>query len=191
MDNISYNELEEMRAQMALLKSKLEHEEIVNDRVMRETMKQKIELINHKAWTNSLSAVLAIVLVAFVFPYYGFSNWLLAYTVVMMLVCMLFTWIDHRGFTPDIMNGDLLTAAKRMRKLKKDYRGWHYIGYPMLAVWTVWFIYEVSVRFEDANMARAMIVGLVVGLLIGGFIGIKLERNTLKRVDEIIDSIEK
>ena len=77
------------------------------------------------------------------------------------------------------------------RKLKKDYRGWHYIGYPMLAVWTVWFIYEVSVRFEDANMARAMIVGLVVGLLIGGFIGIKLERNTLKRVDEIIDSIEK
>ena len=60
-----------------------------------------------------------------------------------------------------------------------------------LAVWAVWFIYEVSVRFEDANMARAMIVGLVVGLLIGGFIGIKLERNTLKRVDEIIDSIEK
>lgn len=189
MDDIN-NELEEMRAQMALLKSKLECEEIVNDKMMRETMKQKIDFINHKAWTNSFSSVLVILVALWLFPRYGFSNWLVAYTVVMMLVCMLFTWIDHRGFTPDIMNGDLLTAAKRMRKLKKDYHDWHYIGYPMLAVWAVWFIYEVSVRFEDANMARAMIVGLVVGLLIGGFIGIKLERSTLKRVDEIIDSIE-
>lgn len=180
-----------MRAQMSLLKSKLEREEIVNDKLMRETMKQKIDFINHKVWTNSLSSVLVIVMAVWLFPIFGFSMWLVGYTVLMMLVCLLFTWIDHRGFSPEIMNGDLLTAAKRMRKLKKDYHDWHYIGYPLLAVWVVWFIFEVSSRFEDANMARAMIVGLVVGLLVGGFIGIRLERNTLKRVDEIIDSIEK
>ena len=190
MDNINNNELEEMRAQMALLKTKLDREEIVNDRLMRETMKQKVNFVNHKAWTSVITSLVTIVLSVVIYPYYGFSWWLTGYTVAMMLVCILFTWLYHRNFTPDMMNGDLLTAVKQTRKLKKDYQTWSYIGYPMVGVWVVWFIYEVCTRFEDAVMARAMVTGLVVGLVIGGIIGLRLKRITVKHLDEIIESCE-
>ena len=191
MEQINNIELEDMRAQLALLKNKLDKEEIVNDRLLRETMKQKIDFINHKAFYNTSSSVIVIILAVVLFPLYGLSWWLVGYTVLMMLVCMLFTWIDHRGFTPDLMNGDLLTAAKRMRKLKKDYQDWRYIGYPMVVVWAVWLVWELLSRMTDRVMARGMVVGLIVGLVIGGLIGLKMKKNTLRRVDEIIEAIEK
>lgn len=190
MDSINYNELEDMRAQLALLKSKLEREEIVSDKMLRETMKQKVEFVNRKAWSNIVTSLVTIALALVIFPHFGFSWGLVGYTVAMMLVCDLFTWLYHRNFTPDMMNGDLLTAVKQTRKLKKDYQSWSYIGYPMLGVWTVWFVYEAFTRFNDAIMARSMVSGLVVGLLIGGIIGIRLKNLTVKHLDEIIESIE-
>ena len=48
------NELEEMRAQMALLKEKLNREEILTDNLLKQTMTGKMSTINRYKWINTI-----------------------------------------------------------------------------------------------------------------------------------------
>ena len=61
----NYNELEEMRAQLAILNKKLEKETIVNERLIRCSMKDK-------AWSLRRKAIVEGVISAVMIPYlYG------------------------------------------------------------------------------------------------------------------------
>ena len=55
------NELELMRQQMDILKSKLDNEQIVNERLMRESMKNKMSWIHKFVWAEIFIVPLLII----------------------------------------------------------------------------------------------------------------------------------
>lgn len=191
MENNNFAELEELRAQMAVLKDKLSREEIVSERLLRQTMKGHVRFINSQAWIGSIACLFVIGMMPELSEQFGLSLWLVIYTTAMMLFSMGATLFEHRGVSPDMMNGNLLDVAKRMRKLKKDYQNWKYIGYPMVAVWFIWFSAEIVVNSHvNRNMAISLLSGLLAGGIIGVFLGFKMQKKTISTIDEIISQIE-
>ncbi len=191
MENNNFAELEELRSQMAVLKEKLNREEIVSERLLRQTMKGHVRFINSQAWVSGAACVAVILMMPGLGQEFGLSLWLILYTAAMMLFSMGATIVYHRGVSPDMMNGNLLQVAKRMRKLKSDYKNWKYIGYPMAAAWFIWFSAEIVLTTAvNRTMAMSLLSGLLVGGIAGVVIGLKMQKKTISTIDEIISQIE-
>lgn len=191
MENNNFTELEELRSQMAVLKDKLSREEIVSERLLRQAMKGHVRFVNSQAWVSGAACVAVILMMPGLSQEFGLSIWLVIFTAVMMLFSMGATIFYHRGVSPDMMNGNLLQVAKRMRKLKNDYKNWKYIGYPMAAIWFVWFSAEIVLTSAvNRTMAMSLLSGLLVGGIAGVVIGLKMQNKTISTIDEIISQIE-
>ena len=191
MDNTNI-ELEEMRRQLSLLKDKLNQEEIVNDRLLRESMNSKAATINRQATWSVVSAVFVIVMMLVYFPLTGleFSLLFRVATSVYMIVCIYYTWRYHRNINSQTMNGDLLTVAEVMRKLKHNYQTWLKFAIPSVIVWFAWLGYEAISCFDNPGMAVTFIVSGLAGGIIGGIVGLKMHKKVVDSCDEIIKMLK-
>ena len=85
-------EWEEMRLSLNALKNKLDKQEIVNDRLLRESMKSKMSWIKKYLWF----AVAAVPFVALCFLpmtiMLNLSWWLYGFTILFMTGCVVADW---------------------------------------------------------------------------------------------------
>lgn len=187
---INNSELDIMRAQIALLKDKLDKETIVSEKLLRDTMRHKARTINNNAWVSVVASVFVIFWALTFLPSEGFSWWFAGATILMMLVCDFFTWKYHKDVNAKTMSGDLLTVAKVMKQLRDNYKKWLKYSIGMIVVWFVWFAIEYCILLSDWRVAVFMIVALLIGLAIGGFIGLKMHNAVIRNAEEIISQIE-
>lgn len=185
-----FKELEEMRNQIALLNKKLEKESIVNERLLRDAMKSKSKTINANAWVSVGASVFVIIWALFFFPAEGFSWCFTAITIIMMLVCDFFTWKHHKNVNSKTMNGDLVTVAKVMKKLRDDCVNWLKYGIIMVIFWFAWLATEYCIILKDWKLSILIIVSLLISLAIGGFIGLRMHRSVIHNAEDIIKQIE-
>ena len=191
MENIENTQpLESLREQAAILKNKLDKENIVSEEVLRNVMRHKARTINSNAWISVAASVLVILMAIFFFPQYGLSLWFSIGTIVIMLVCDVFTWKYHKNLNSKTLNSDLLTVVKTARKLKEDYRNWLKYGFALFAVWFVWYAIEMSVNSKSWQEALLTVVVLAVGGALGMVIGLRMHRKVINTCDEIIRQIE-
>ena len=189
-NEINNSELETMRAQIALLKDKLDKETIVSEKLLRDTMRHKARTINNNAWISVVASVFVIFWALTFLPSEGFSWWFTGATILMMLVCDFFTWKFHKDVNDKTMSGDLLSVAIVMKQLRDNYKKWLKYSIAMIAVWFVWFAIEYCIQLSDWRVAVIMIVALLIGLAIGGFIGLKMHNAVIRNAEEIISQIE-
>ena len=187
---INNNELETMRAQIALLKEKLDKETIVSDKLLRDTMRHKARNINTNAWISVAASIFVMIWAVVYIPKEGFSWWFAGATVLMMLVCDFFTWKYHKDVNAKTMSGDLLTVAKVMKRLRDNYKKWLKYSIAMISVWFVWLSIEFCILLDDWRLAVVMIIALLIGLAVGGFIGLKMHNSVIRNAEEIIEQIE-
>lgn len=187
---INNSELETMRAQIALLKDKLDKETIVSEKLLRDTMRHKARNINANAWVSVAASIFVIFWALFYLPGEGFSWWFSGATILMMLVCDFFTWKYHKDVNAKTMSGDLLTVAKVMKQLRDNYKKWLKYSIAMIAVWFVWLSIECWIQLNDWKLATIIIVTSLIGGGIGGFIGLKMHNSVIRNAEEIISQIE-
>ena len=199
MDTMNNNmqEMEQMRSQLNLLKQKLDSQQIINDRLMRMSMKQKMSWIDKYRWI----ALLAIPVVALCFLpitfQMGLSWWLYGFTVFFVTVDVILDWFVNRMSERDFMRGNLKETAERLVQMKRIRSRQTIIGLLVLIVWLGWLFYEVYTAGHrvpgDSDMVAlswgyiaGICVGGVIGLIIGLTIFFKMQRTN----DEIIEQIE-
>lgn len=158
--------------------------------MLREAMHRKAITININAWGSVFASVVVILVAIFVFPKNGVSLYFCGGTILMMLVCDFFTWKYHKNVNRKTMNGDLLTVAKTMKKLKHDYQNWVKYGVAMVVIWLGWFSVEVAVVAGSWKTALSTIISLVVGGLVGSVCGLLMHKKVVDTADEIIRQIE-
>lgn len=192
MENNENNcqELEEMRAQLTVLKNKLDKETIINERLLRDTMKRKAKTINANAWVSVGAGIFVILWAIFFLPELGLSWYFVIATIVMMLVCIFFTYKQHKNVNDKTMNGDLLTVAKVMKKLKQDYQNWLKYAFIMIAIWLPWLATEYCLILKDWKKCVFVVSGLFVGAAIGAFIGLRMHKSVIRNAEDIIKQIE-
>ncbi len=184
---------EELQNQFAILKQQLNKQEIISDRLLRETMKLRTKDINKIKSVSNFAAVFCLL----IYPLLYFAHvWSLAFTIVtclMMVFCILATYYIHRPVDElNLMRDDLSSVARVMAKFKRQYDNWLLYVTPTLMIpWLAWACYEFAWQHvpEGVNpwiMTIPLIIGAVIGLLIGYY----YHRKAVNAAQDIYDEIE-
>ena len=194
MENNTFvsQELEDMRAQIAILKDKLDKQTIVNDTHIRNSMKSKRSEMTRTIGITIFAGVLAIPYCIGVFCYMGLSPVFIAATGLMLAVCVWLTikqQLTLKGL--DFSQGKLLEVAEKLNKVKVHYHEWIKIALPMLIIWFSWLMYEVITHCGiEEPMTMGFCVGAAIGGVVGGIVGYRTNRKIVRKSTEILEQIE-
>lgn len=184
---------DEMRNQIAILKGKLDKQEIVNDHLMRETMKMKVGKISISTYRSLACAVLCLVMYP-ILGYTGvFSIPLVIFTCVMMAFCVVASlWTYLPVMNTNLMSADLATVAGVMARFKRLSELWlHFVTPSLLAIWLPWTCYDYTSQMGVDGMNRIYLcVPLLVGSAVGSVIGYIWHRKAVNAAQDIIRQIE-
>ena len=184
-------EFEEMQQQMATLKNKLNQQEIVNDRLVRRSMRNEVNTITRRYYI-----IMAIGLFMVPYGYWCFVKlcglsllfWIV--TSIFMLVCVGATFYTNRKINdPNLMNRNLVEARKKVASAKKFEANWLFFGIPAVVLWLSWFLYEVY-QLHGGALTNGIFWGGCIGGIIGAICGLSLNFKTQRQFQDIIDQIE-
>ena len=188
--NENFN-LEEMRQQMTTLKNKLNQQEIVNDRLIRRSMRNEVSNINRR-----YNIIMAIGILMVPYGYWclvklvGLSIFFWIATSIFMLICAGATFYNSRKISdPELMSHSLVEARKKVASAKKFESNWLLFGIPAVILWMGWFFYE-TYQIQGGDFYNGFFLGGCVGGIIGAIIGIKIHLKTQRQYQDVIDQIE-
>jgi hypothetical protein len=192
MDNdIMYNELESMKAQMELLKKKLERQEIVKEQHLRKAIKGKLNQINRIAVRMMVAGVFALVYNVLMLNHFGYSLYLQAGTFAMIAFSVIATYVQHRKLLEAReLSADLLKETFELVKLKRRYAQWLWLAMPMVALWVSFLVYETFYVIPVKELAVSLATGIAVGAVIGFIAGLRIHFRTLKKINEMLARID-
>ena len=179
-----------MRQQMQTLKNKLNQQEIVNDRLMRRSMRNEVSKI-----TRRYNVIMALCILMIPYGYWAFvvlSGLSVAFwiaTSIIMLICAGATFYNTRKISdPGLMNHSLVEARQKVASAKKFESDWLLVGIPMIILWLGWFFYETYQQNHD--YANGLFWGGCIGGAIGAICGFNMHFKTQRQYQDIIDQIE-
>ena len=188
--NENFN-LEEMRQQMTTLKNKLNQQEIVNDRLIRRSMRNEVNNINRR-----YNIIMAIGILMVPYGYWcfvklvGLSIFFWIATSIFMLICAGATFYNSRKISdPGLMSHSLVEARKKVASAKKFESNWLLFGIPAVILWMGWFFYEIY-QIQGGDFYNGFFLGGCIGGIIGAIIGIKIHLKTQRQYQDVIDQIE-
>ena len=188
--NENFN-LEEMRQQMTTLKNKLNQQEIVNDRLIRRSMRNEVNSINRR-----YNIIMAIGILMVPYGYWcfvklvGLSVFFWIVTSIFMLICAGATFYNSRKISdPGLMSHSLVEARKKVASAKKFESNWLLFGIPAVILWMGWFFYE-TYQIQGGDFYNGFFLGGCIGGIIGAIIGIKIHLKTQRQYQDVIDQIE-
>ena len=194
-------ELEQMRQQMADLKSQLAEQEIVNDQLIRHTMKSRLSWINSYIIAETVAVPLLIIIFflvnAFVFP---LSPWLLALTVVMLLGNIIYDWRFCRVNDSSIFQGDLNNLHESLVWKKRRMMWEIIVSIIILAIWIPWLLvtmHDFTLTVDHDSYLYFFMRGAIYGAAIGAVIGLagglylnwkirQTYNNVIAQIDELL-----
>ena len=191
-NTIDSKELQEMKAQLELLTKKLERETIVNERLIRRSMKEKANTLSRNIVIESLVCIIMIPFFIWILPQISpHSMYFCAFSVAFMMLALCYNYYMYHEFhTKDFSEANLIEARKATLKFKRLTRRWTYcIGIPFLMVFIPWFVYENAQAYKG-EMLELVLIFAAIGLRSGCVIGISQFNKTLRTTDEILMQIE-
>ena len=186
-------ELEEMRAQISLLKEKLEKQSIVNNRLLQQSMKAKVNQIHRQGWKAVACGTIAIVLNTMLYFIGALSLPIASATILLMLGGILGTWYSHEPLnSKDLMGNDIHTTARAFSLVKKRYRFWlHYITPITLFLWLPLYCRDYVISMDmPQEAAKYFIMLLFISACIGALIGYLWHRKVVNTCDEALKQLE-
>lgn len=188
--NNEHVQFEQMKEQLVLLKRKLDNESIVNDKLMRKIMSDKVKSINRDEIAVCILIFIAIPYCTWVFvDMLNFSWWFCGVTDLFFIIALIYTYISHKDVkSKELMEGNLLQVSYKIAKMKKMNANWLKIGIPFLVIWFTWFLLEVLRDKSEASYG--VFVGGIIGLIVGGAIGTWEYRKKQRKADEVINQIK-
>ena len=185
------NELEQMRSQINILKDKLEKQNIVNEKHIRNSMKSKMSSINRTIAGTIVAGALALPYCTWFFWSQGLSTIFVVATAVMLAVCLGLTIAKQVTLKNlDFSSGNLVEVAEKLGGIKKHYQDWIKIAIPMVLIWFSWLIYEMLSTLGVSPMTLGFCTGALLGGLIGGFVGMRMNKKVITKTTEILSQIK-
>ena len=189
------NELEIMRSQMASFKKQLEQQEIINSRIMSESMKKKFSWIK-KIIIGEIILIPIFLYLAFAAKYYFNLSWWSVVTFVILLLCDI--WCDYDINMRAIKDSDysrdnLIDTIEKLVKMKQRRAKQTAIMLTATIVMSIWLLIEIGFHLIAINADTGMWL-VFYGGGTGAFIGVVaawwIYRKMQKTNDEMIKQIE-
>lgn len=191
-NNIDSKEMLEMKEQLSLLIKKLDKETIVNERMIRRSMKEKADRLNRRLIVEILVCLIMIPFFICVLPNLSkVSMPFCIFSAGFFALGVLYDFYMYLRFRPQkFIEGNMIEVRRDTLNFKKQTLRWTYcIGIPFLVVYIAWFVYE-KMQYYQGEILKIVLVSALIGFLIGGAIGINIFVKTLRATDEILMQIE-
>ena len=177
----------EMQQQLQQLKEKLESQKIVNDNILKRSMRKNLVRLRIKANVPVLAAFAMIMLSPMIYNM-GASIYLTVFTVLIVVAGALAATFNNSRLPR--MDKDLVSQMTDLLKFRKMNADWIKFSFPVLGIWVVWFVLEVFNTMglnDDAKLGA--ICGLACGIVIGTILGLKNRRDLLEGTDDLLNQI--
>ena len=192
-----YTELEIMRQQMEVLKKKLDTQEIINDKLLKDSMKKKMSWI--KKYITFQAVLIPIIAIAWVglVEMMHISWWSYFFLLAMCCIDVYFDYrINVKAITDDDYNrGNLIQMVEKLTKMKRQRAIHMLITIPMLILFMLWIGFEswssidtISGEFQRSFIYGGLVggaIGLVCGIIFAFHIFFKMQHTN----DEVIKQI--
>lgn len=191
-----HTEFEEMRQQLDILKNKLDNQTLINDKLIRQSMLNKMSFMKKYTWVSFL---------VLLFIYYGYNEvrimfnmswWFYGATVIFMTFSVCLDAYINRFNKESFLNGDLIAASLQMQRMKKLRKRSLLYGIFFMTIWVSWFVIELyngsgaANGGENTSMFYGILVGGGIGLIVGVAIGIWLYLRMQRINSDIISQID-
>ena len=186
--NNNLQELEQLRSQVAEFKNRLEQQEIVSERLLKQAMS------GHVSWFKKLNVWADVVglcfmpLVALFLREIGCS-WAPFITLLVILIGELIfnIWNTRSISSQHLMSSDVMTSRQRLLRFKQREQWQTVIEVPMIVLWLVWQYFDVagSTSHNQTEMTVWFISVLVMGLAIGFYLYYREMRSLNKAIKDI------
>ena len=185
-----HDELQQMREQIAALRSKLETQQIVSEKLILSAVKDGVSKINRMGVTYLICAIIALPYCTWSFSQVGFSGWFIFGTALFLLLCFVGTLYIHKGLrNTDTSRGNMVEVGKRVARLRKQYGMWYFITVPLLFVWLYFCYLEICTLYPDPASRTTFLIAGVIGGLIGAFFGLRMHFKVVRMADEVLEHI--
>ena len=191
-NNIDSKEMLEMKEQLSLLIKKLDKETIVNERMIRRSMKEKADRLNRRLIVESLVALIMIPFFICVLPNLSkVSMPFCIFSAGFFALAILYDFYMYLRFRPQkFIEGNMIEVRRDTLNFKKQTLRWTYcIGIPFLVVYIAWFVYD-KMQYYQGEILYIVFISGGIGFLIGGCIGIYTFIRMLRMTDDILKQIE-
>lgn len=189
-ENNNLNELGQLKAQYETLKQQFDQQEIVNDRLMKSSIKSNVDFYMRYRWKQYLLYPVAL-LCGLLITKWEFGNNLslrlfwMSYCLVSFAVEM---WMLRKLHVKTIENNDLLTLSNQARRFKKLFTLFTILSaVPMLILSVGLFAHTGYDHFPSFGRFLAVLCFMLVFFVGIGVIGF---RHVTRPCDDIIQKIE-
>ena len=189
-ENNNLNELEQLKEQYETLKEQFDQQEIVNDRLMKSSIKSNVNFYMRYRWKQyilyPLGMLVGLLFIKWKFP--GNLSLMLFYITYMSVSFFFEIWMLRKLHVKTLENNDLLTLSTQARSFKKLYSlFWILCAVPMLILFVGLFAHS---GYDHLPSLGSLLIVFCAGLLIFVCVGIVDIRHKTKPCDEIIRQIE-
>lgn len=185
-------DLDEMRTQLNILKTKLDQQTIVTDRLIHSAMRQKMSVINKYTWFEALVMYPIICVAAWqVKIMMGLSIWSYLLLIIFTALCIASDFIINKMKAEDWESGNLMQTGIKLARMKHTRK-------VQVNIQLVLVVIILAVMGYDAYTANVMPHGrllvtgisMLVGGLVGGAIGFRILTKFQHINDDLIKQIE-
>lgn len=181
-------ELNEMKEQISLLRRKLEKETIVNEKLIRASMRDKLKAVKRKSYILCVVGIAAAVLWKFGISS-DFNPLFIDFTAFFLFFAVAYEVYCNRMLSAqNYIEGNLVEEARKLNHYKKLARQWYWFSIPIVCIWSCWYLYESYT--VHAEQGRFLFIWGLIGGTIGGVIGWNIYRKGRKAINEVIEQIE-
>ena len=189
-DNNNLSELDQLKAQYETLKQQFDQQEIVNDRLMKSSIKSNVDFYMRYRWKQYILYPFGILvgLLAIKWKFPGNLSLMLFYITYMLVSFAFEIGMLRKLHIKTLENNDLLTLSTRARDFKKFYSLFWILGAVTMLILFVGLFAHAG--YDHLPSLRSLLIVFCAALLIFVSVGIVDIRHKTKPCDEIIRQIE-
>lgn len=199
-NNNMNNELEQMREQMQLLLGKLDKQEIINDKMLRQSVKKRMSWIKNFVYLEFLLIPFIALVWYGVKEMFDLSWWNYGILLIMCTIDVVLDYYVNVAAlkTHNIENSSLTETMHKLYRMKQIRAKQFIIMITLVATWFAWTgieMWQFAGSIAEMNeimqgAAYGGIGGLVIGIPIAFFVVIRIYRKMQGTNDELIKQIE-
>jgi len=191
-NNNNFSELDQLKAQYETLKEQFDQQEIVNDRLMKSSIKRSTDFYGRYRRTQIiLYPIFAIIGIVCVKCFQGSHPSLMLFWLSFCSVCFAIElWLTRKMKSKELENSDLLTLSHQARNYKKLFSLFTALNYSTAFI--IIFGVVIARMGIDINLPNfgAVVLSFVALLAFFALVGFFEIRYKTKACDDIIRQIE-
>jgi len=200
MDNQNNNlqELEELRSQVAEFKNRVEQQEIVSRRLLKEAMKGHVSWIKQMSIWGSVGELVILPLLVYALRCIVGVSWLPIIAVGLVIVgeAVFNFWNVSSIRDKYLAVDDVLSVQQRLITFKRREKLYTYGILPFIFLWVVWLLFDVYYGtdipfFPSSERNLVYFVAVVITLAVVSYVFYREMRSLNKAIKDIDEFAEK